>query len=44
MRLNQAPAEPSSPPVYGPFVPGGAGLVSTPAEKRAAADAIETAS
>ncbi|MET7370113.1 hypothetical protein ABZS61_30430 [Streptomyces sp. NPDC005566] len=42
MRLNEAPADPSPPPVYGPFAPGqGPGLVSTPAQKRAAADAIE---
>ncbi|MEU0631536.1 hypothetical protein [Streptomyces sp. NPDC005989] len=41
MRLNQVPGDPSPPPVYGPFAPGGKDLVSTPAEKRAAANAIE---
>ncbi|MES9557758.1 MULTISPECIES: hypothetical protein [unclassified Streptomyces] len=41
MRIDQAPGDPSSPPVYGPFAPGGKDLVSTPAEKRAAANAIE---
>ncbi|MEK8144643.1 hypothetical protein NKH18_32185 [Streptomyces sp. M10(2022)] len=41
MRLNQIPAEPSSPPLYGPFMPGGKDLVSTPAEKRTAANVIE---
>ncbi|MFF9245475.1 hypothetical protein [Streptomyces globisporus] len=42
MRLNEAPADPSPPPVYGPFAPGQApGLVSSPAQKRAAANAIE---
>ncbi|MGX4691479.1 hypothetical protein [Streptomyces sp. JNUCC 63] len=41
MRLNQIPADPSSPPVYGPFVPGSIDLVSTPEQKRAAANAIE---
>ncbi|WTE38663.1 hypothetical protein OH735_23375 [Streptomyces sp. NBC_01618] len=41
MRLNHIPADPSSPPVYGPFVPGSKDLVSTPAQKRAAANAIE---
>ncbi|WSC96935.1 hypothetical protein OG909_20595 [Streptomyces sp. NBC_01754] len=48
MQLDQIPADPSSPPVYGPFVPGTgplapgtADLVSTPEEKRAAANAIQ---
>ncbi|MEU7333252.1 hypothetical protein [Streptomyces parvus] len=42
MRLNEAPADPSPPPVYGPFAPEQApGLVSSPAQKRAAANAIE---
>ncbi|WP_030576102.1 hypothetical protein [Streptomyces globisporus] len=42
MRLNEGPADPSPPPVYGPFAPGQApGLVSSPAQKRAAANAIE---
>ncbi|MGW2105968.1 hypothetical protein [Streptomyces sp. NPDC001948] len=41
MRLDQAPGDPSPPPVYGPFAPGAKDLVSTPAQKRAAANAIE---
>lgn len=64
MQLNEVPADPSPPPVYGPFAPGqgpngpvqgpyapGYGppfapctpsLASTPAEKKAAAEAIRT--
>ncbi|MFD4663352.1 hypothetical protein [Streptomyces halstedii] len=48
MQLDHVPGDPSSPPVYGPFMPGTGpllpgtpDLVSTPEEKRAAANAIE---
>ncbi|WP_103516376.1 hypothetical protein [Streptomyces sp. SM10] len=38
MRLNQVPAEQGGPPVYGPFAPS---FASSPAQKKAAADAID---
>ncbi|MFE4452910.1 hypothetical protein [Streptomyces sp. NPDC056796] len=38
MRLNQVPGDPGGPPVYGPFAPS---FASSPAEKKAAADAID---
>ncbi|MBV7670605.1 hypothetical protein STHAL_14155 [Streptomyces halstedii] len=48
MQLDHVPGDPSSPPVYGPFMPGTGpllpgtpDLVSTPEEKRAAANAIQ---
>lgn len=38
MQLNQLPADQGGPPVYGPFAPS---FASSPAEKKAAADAID---
>ncbi|MEU0135127.1 hypothetical protein ABZ172_14050 [Streptomyces sp. NPDC006296] len=38
MQLNQLPADPGGPPVYGPFAPS---FASSPAQKKAAAEAID---